>query len=107
MHAVESVVDVVFASANGPISRVGMASEVKDAGKRPAELHCVCRSVGQCRFVDRGPSPVPGVVAQQAGSSLSFGLDGGRGVHSVEVSDQLIGQHHPELLRDHVGHFLS
>ena len=60
------------------------------------------------RLVNRGPAPVPGVVAQEARLSVSLFLDRCRGEEKLEeVLDQLVGQHHPEFILDEVSKFVS
>ena len=59
-------------------------------------------------LVERGPPPVPGVVGEQAGPTVTFVFDHGWPDHEFdELSDEFVGQHHPEHALDEVGHFLS
>ena len=68
----EGVLDVVLGSPHWAMLGISMSSLVEDTGKSASRLHSFRWSVGQCRFVDRGPAPIPRVVAQQAGPSVAF-----------------------------------
>ena len=52
--------------------RVGVSDLVEDPVEGFTELHGFRRSMRQSGFVDRGPTPIPRVVTEQAGFSVSF-----------------------------------
>ena len=59
-------------------------------------------------FIDGRPSEIPGVVAEQPRAAFSLLFYGSWGEHQLgQVSHLIVGQHHPELVLNVVGHFLS
>ena len=91
-HAVESVLDVVFAEANGPKPGVGVPDLGEDAVKSTPELHCLRRRVMCGGFVDGAPAPIPGVIADESGFAVALLLDSGsRQLEGRFVLDQVVG----------------
>ena len=77
-HLVEAVLEVMLASADRPIARVGMAYQVQYARQRASELHGLWGRVRDGGLIDGAPWPRPGVIAEQAGFAVPLGLDGCR-----------------------------
>ena len=87
-HAVEPVLDVMFAASDRAKLRVGVSDQVEESDEGSAELHSFRGSVRFRGFVERRPPPVPGVVGKQSWSAVTFVLDRGRPDHEFdELSD--------------------
>jgi hypothetical protein len=107
-HLVEAILEVVLATADRSIARVGVSSQVEHSVQGSAKLHGLRRSVRDGSFVDGAPWPGPGVVAEEARLSISFWFDGGGGEHQVrKVAHLVVGQHCPEPILDELGHFFA
>ena len=98
----------MFAAPDGTELRVGMLDEVEESNEGSTELHGYRRSMRFCGLVEQRPFPVPGMVGEQSGSAILFIFDRSRPDHELsKFSDELVGQQHPELALNEVGHFLS
>ena len=85
-----------------------MTSKEEEAPQGLPELHGFGVSVVKSGVVDRGPAPIPGVVAKETRFSFPFLLDGRRGEHELhEVAYEFVGEDHPELVFDESSHFFA
>ena len=98
----------MFGSSYGTELGIGVPDVAQYSGQRAPELHGFRGCVSHSGFVHGWPAPVPRVVTEEARFSFTFLLHGCRRHHEFfEVSDEFVGQHHPEAVLDEVGHFLS
>ncbi len=107
-EAVESVLQVHFTGSCRAEPGIGVSCQVQYARECSTELHGLGRSMVDRGFVDRGPLPWPGVVADESGLVVVLLLDSGRGEHQVfEVPHMVIGQDGPEPGLNELGHLFS
>ena len=89
---VEAILDVSLGDTDRAELEICMAYGEEEAKESAAELHGFVRRVFERGVVDRGPTPVPGMITKEPRLAVSFFLDGGRREHDLyEVLDKFVG----------------
>ena len=107
-QAVKAILDVSLEDTDRAVFGIGVAYGEEKTSEGAAELHGFVRRVFERGVVNRGPTPVPGMITKEPRLAVSFFLDGGRREHDLyKVLDKFVGQYHPKFVFDELGHLFS